>query len=540
MTSLNPTDEQSKIISASGNVVVLACPGSGKTFTMSRMIAKESDALLSFQGIIAISYTRKASAELEDRCRELGVVGGRSFFGTIDSFSYVELILPFVCRNPKWGSGVKIIPSLSERDIEKRGLDIAVDESLRSGAVPLNLLCDVAVRVLRDVPAARRYVAARYTTLYVDEYQDCGASQHELVLALARYGLRVVVVGDSRQSIFRFADKHPCYLEALSNDPSFSEYVLSANYRSHPSIIAYSRILGQHYSRILEQQAENVQRAAAGASDDFGKDFRVFSVSVQGDESAIASHISGKLPLIMEKYNVVSRSEVAILARSNHVLERLSRTLSVPHRLYIDRYLSKFESEWARILDRLLELYFSKSRFVYDFVDTYCFYACASHVRSRCVRLVSEFLQTSIKCLPEVGDLVREIIALCRQEIVDDFDVTVYQNLVSDKDSMLSSYGPVDRSQVHLLTYHKAKGLEFDVVFCLESYKYIMPPYDPTKVQVEESLAIHYVGVTRARKACYLMLGTQRHNTSGECRRAEPSTFLEFDGLSKLRANVTW
>lgn len=532
MTSLKPTDEQSKIISASGNVVVLACPGSGKTFTISRMIAKESEALLSFQGVIAISYTRKASAELEDRCRELGVVGGRSFFGTIDSFSYVELILPFVCRNPKWGSDVKIVPSLSARDIEKRGLDIIVDESLRSGTFPLNLLCDVAVRILRDVPAARRYVAARYTTLYVDEYQDCGATQHELVLALARCGLRVVVVGDSRQSIFRFADKHPCYLEALLNDSSFSEYVLTANYRSHPSIIAYSRILEQH--------AENVRRAAAGASEDFGQDFRVFSVSVQGDESAIASHISRKLPLIMDKYDVGSRGEVAILARSNHVLERLSRTLAVPHRLYIDRYLSKFKSEWSRILDQLLELYFSKSRFVYDFVDTYCLYASARHVRSRCAQLVSEFLQTSIERLPEAGGLVREIIALCRQETDDNFDLTVYEDLVSDQESLVSSYSPVDQNQVNLLTYHKAKGLEFDVVFCLETYKYIMPPYNSTKAEEEESLAIHYVGVTRARKACYLMVGTRRHNAKGERHRAEPSMFLEFDGLSKLRANVTW
>ena len=532
MASLKPTDEQSKIISASGNVVVLACPGSGKTFTISRMIAKECGALLSFQGVVAISYTRKASAELEDRCRELGVVGGRSYFGTIDSFSYVEIILPFVCRRPEWANEVKSVPSLYSRDVEKRGLDKVVDESLRSGTFPLNLLCDVAVRVLRQVPAARRYVAARYTTLYVDEYQDCGASQHDLVLALASCGLRVVVVGDSRQSIFRFADKHPCYLEALSNHPSFSEYVLTANYRSHPSIIAYSRV--------LEQNAENVRSVATGVLEDFGEDFRVISVHVQGDESALASHISSKLASIMEKYDVDSRSEIAILARSNHVLERLSHKLAVPYRLYSDRYLSKVESEWARILDRLLELYFSNSRFVYDFVDTYCLSAYGSNVRSRCARLVSKFLQRPIEHLPKAGGLVREIIALCCQETDDCFDVTVYEKLVRDLDSLVASYSPVDRSEVHLLTYHKAKGLEFDVVFCLETYRYIMPQYNATKVEEEESLAIHYVGVTRARKACYLMLGTKRHNAKGECHRAVPSPFLEFDGLSKFRVEETW
>ena len=532
MTSLKPTDEQSKIISAAGNVVVLACPGSGKTFTISSMIAKESGTLLSFQGIIAISYTRKASAELEDRCRELGAVGGRSYFGTIDSFSYVELIRPFARRHPEWGSEVKIVSSLSSRLIEKRGLAETVDESLRTGTVPLNLLCDVAVRVLQEVPAARRYVAARYTSLYVDEYQDCGATQHDLVLALASCGLRVVVVGDSRQSIFRFAKKYPRYLEALSNDSSFSVYNLTANYRSHPAIVAYSRILEQHI--------ETVNRPVIGVLEDFGEDFRVFSVLVRGDESALASHIRAKLSAIMKKYEVESYSEIAILGRSNHVLERLSRELKIPHRLHFDRYLSKVECEWARILDRLLESYFSHSRFVYDFVDTYCPYVYDSNVRMRCAHLVLEFLQTPIECLPEVGGLVGQIIALCRQEMDDDFDVTEYEKLVSDRDSLVASYSPVDRSQLHLLTYHKAKGLEFDVVFCLESYKYIMPPYKATPDEVEESLAIHYVGVTRARKACYLMLGTKRHNSKGECLRAEPSTFLEFDGLSKFRTHETW
>ena len=135
---------------------------------------------------------------------------------------------------------------------------------------------------------------------------------------------------------------------------------------------------------------------------------------------------------------------------------------------------------------------------------------------------------------------MREIIALCRQDTDDNFDLTVYEDLVSDQESLVSSYSPVDQNQVNLLTYHKAKGLEFDVVFCLETYKYIMPPYNSTKAEEEESLAIHYVGVTRARKACYLMVGTRRHNAKGERHRAEPSMFLEFDGLSKLRANVTW
>ena len=71
-----PTEEQAKVIACEESAVISARPGSGKTFTMTRMIAKASKGLLSYQGVAAISYTRKASAELRDRCSSLGVCSG--------------------------------------------------------------------------------------------------------------------------------------------------------------------------------------------------------------------------------------------------------------------------------------------------------------------------------------------------------------------------------------------------------------------------------------------------------------------------------
>lgn len=57
------------------------------------------------------------------------------------------------------------------------------------------------------------------------------------------------------------------------------------------------------------------------------------------------------------------------------------------------------------------------------------------------------------------------------------------------------------------LLYHKAKGLEFDIVFCLEAYRFVMPPYRGVQKDIEQSLGMHYVGITRAKKACYIALG---------------------------------
>ena len=64
---MEPTPIQREIIQEVGNTVVLAMPGSGKTLVLSEKIRRilESDVLKDYQGVIAISYTRKASGHFK-------------------------------------------------------------------------------------------------------------------------------------------------------------------------------------------------------------------------------------------------------------------------------------------------------------------------------------------------------------------------------------------------------------------------------------------------------------------------------------------
>lgn len=64
---MNPTEQQKAILECRENLVVIAAPGSGKTFVLSEKIKNDIKELLDYQGIIAISYTNKASLELKNR-----------------------------------------------------------------------------------------------------------------------------------------------------------------------------------------------------------------------------------------------------------------------------------------------------------------------------------------------------------------------------------------------------------------------------------------------------------------------------------------
>lgn len=63
-----PTREQENIINCIGNIVVTAKPGSGKTYTIVEKIARLLPNLPDYKGVIAISFTNKASIELKQRC----------------------------------------------------------------------------------------------------------------------------------------------------------------------------------------------------------------------------------------------------------------------------------------------------------------------------------------------------------------------------------------------------------------------------------------------------------------------------------------
>ena len=74
MNNFTLTKEQLDIINAEGNIVVIAVPGSGKTTTITYKIKKILSELDEYQGVIAISYTNKASNELKGRVMNISAV----------------------------------------------------------------------------------------------------------------------------------------------------------------------------------------------------------------------------------------------------------------------------------------------------------------------------------------------------------------------------------------------------------------------------------------------------------------------------------
>lgn len=119
--------------------------------------------------------------------------------------------------------------------------------------------------LLRDHEPVRRRAARGIDLLMVDEFQDTDPVQSEIILHLCGGNVaagRLFLVGDAKQSIYRFRNADPRVFAALRETlPEQGRLPLSRNFRSQPAVLnfvncLFTRTFGAAYEKLVPHAAQ--------------------------------------------------------------------------------------------------------------------------------------------------------------------------------------------------------------------------------------------------------------------------------------------
>jgi DNA helicase-2/ATP-dependent DNA helicase PcrA len=354
--SLN--DEQREAVLHSGDTVVLAGPGSGKTDTVVLKVAYLlSSEIRPPRGVACITFSTDAAREFTIRLRRQGLrPGPRLFLGTVHGFCLTRVIRPYarLAGVPELGERTVLSASRQQRLIQ-RALDLedvaenaayfgttlsvirkamACEESLDpydrrhlnvaqryeqllvgEQLIDFDAMTFEALRLIRNDGAVADLLVARYPWLAVDEYQDLGGVLHKIVGRLREVGARIFAVGDPDQCVYGFNGANPRYLNELELEPGFLPIRLRFNYRSGRRLIDAAEA-ALDASRGYEPDPERTDEGEV-----------IFNPCPPGLESQARSIVEYLLPGLFD--TGVSPHEIAILYRGRGpVLDAVVEELS--------------------------------------------------------------------------------------------------------------------------------------------------------------------------------------------------------------------
>jgi DNA helicase II / ATP-dependent DNA helicase PcrA len=493
---------------------ILAGAGTGKTTTITRRIAWQvASGAFPPQHIVAVTFTDKAAGELRRRLGALGVESVRA--STFHSAALALLRhfrsdpgrilaskaillrrigngLPGAYRfrpagdlatEIEWAKNRRLTPETYRAGLEDHEPPIPPDlmhrvfrEYERRKAADDQLdfedLLERTVILLEEDDHARAAVQERWRAFTVDEYQDVNLLQQALLDLWLGERDELCAVGDDYQAIYGFTGASARWLLALPQRFPHAHVVrLERSYRSTPQVLELANRLVPR----LGGSAKTLAPTVSAGHDPF--------VAPGLDVVAHVRELrAGGLPL----------EEMAVLVRTN------ARTTEFEEAFHDAGIPSQGASLLARDAARQLLKVLRGARG-----------PAAEVVRGVAVR------QGLLAELPEKlgereqtrqADLARLV------RLAEEFagEVDGFVELLHER------FGDSAGRGVHLLTLHRAKGLEWEAVFLPHVEEGELPI---RRGDVEEERRLFYVGLTRAKRHLLVTWG------------GRPSRFLDELGV---------
>ncbi len=540
LEDLNASQREA-VMTTSGPLAIIAGAGSGKTRVISRRAAYaiETGAVPADQ-ILLVTFTDKAAGEMVERIASLGHRGvlARTFHAAalaqLRHFwpsrhdgaplpaildSKLRLLVPLVGRLP---GGYRFTPSKDVADTIEwaKVRRIRPDQWVREGGDRAPIPAELFGRVYRDYERAKTaaglldfedmlvqtvellegdleaaaLVRSRKRWFSVDEYQDTNPLSERLLELWLGESRDLAVVGDPDQTIYTFTGATPDFLLGFAQrHPGTHIVTLADNYRSSPQILELANRLvgggtggtggGSRGALRATQPAgppPSIRRftdSEAELRDILAWIRGVAAAGVAPTETAVLVRINAQLPAIED---ALTRAGIGFTVRGRRFFDRRE----VREALRLLRRAQPADTGDALVA--AIEKLFVEKMGLDDVAAD-----AGQEGRERAASL--ELL------IGIVTDLAATDPALTIDAVLAEFEGRQVAESAASADG------------VNLLTYHRAKGLEWDAVYLPALDEGVLPIRQAKEDQeVAEERRLLYVGITRARRFLALSSSSRR------------------------------
>lgn len=536
---------------------ILAGAGSGKTRVLTRRIAyRAAKADLDPRRVLALTFTRRAAAELTNRLRTFGLrdlpaagtfhatayaalhdhwmttdrrpptllerkgrilgrlLGGSRRFGPADLGSEIEwakarLVTPaeYPTAARRAGrvtalSGDKVADLYARYEEEKRTRHLVDFDDLL-------VHCATALEDDPSFAAAQRW---RYRHVFVDEYQDVNPLQERLLRAWLGGRPDVCVVGDPNQAIYRWNGADASFLLQFAREHAGAETIeLVDSYRSTPEVLAVA-------ASVLAGDGGRPRPLRAHRESGPVPQVRTYATDAAEADGIARAVRDGRGP-------DVPWSGQAVLVRTNAqtvLIEAALRRARIPYRVRGgDAFLDDVD-----VRNLLRDLASSRTPFSTTLADLEISLLPLDDggdddagTRDRHVPNPDSAAARRRAAVEEVVRLGRDFVILDRHAPTSAFPAWLAANIRSEDPQRAGD-------AVTLATFHAAKGLEWPVVHLAgmeDGFAPITHAREPEALTEERRLV--YVAITRAQRR--LRLSWAESRTFGAMSVARrPSPYL--------------
>lgn len=556
-------EQQRDVINTDGNVLLTACPGSGKTRVLSYKIASEMSKLEGSKKIIvAITFTNRAADEIKIRLGRLDVDTENLFANTIHSFCLEWILKPYASYLPETRNGFvisdeylskNIIDALKAENhldfftqintrinpdgslVEQEYQDIVKEYHqilLENRLIDFDQILYYSYRLISTYPLIAKTLSNIFHLICVDEYQDTQEIQYAVIgeiLKSPNSKTTIFLVGDRDQAIYGTLGGVAKTLDEIKTafgNIDITERKLSGNYRTSQRII--------DYYKNFQSTALDITSLAPNSNE---QGLLIYNQDISNEN--LCEHIS----IIIKKHldNGVPENEICVLAPWWLIVVPMGRELKklLPH-VNFDAYgLSPLngnkENVWFRIARLFLStpspnMYLTRVRWAKELIDELDtagihLYSTEDFRHKLLLKTINSIQSEETEGLKFLEDAFTQLL----HQLDINLDMTVYlkqhwdsffKNLrynlskghyATDVKSFKRLFD--QKNGVVVNTCHGVKGEEFKVVIAFGLLQGMIPNFrDPNQEDAAKKLL--YVICSRSKEFLYLISETGRTYSS--------------------------